>query len=520
MNPLPLSRLVAALRPEAIRGRVDRAVTELCYDSRSVRPGAAFFAQPGVHVDGHRFIDDAVAAGAVAVVHSLKLDNLPRPEHRPGVTWIRVADPLAALSAGAACFYGYPCRELTLVGVTGTNGKSTTAWWTYHLLRALRVPAGLISTVGVDYGAGLVANPEHVTTPLAVEMHAALRAMVDAGLNTAVVEASSWALADGSKRLADVPFDSGVLTSFSHDHLELHGTEEAYLAAKLNLFRALRDGSGSGADGGAIAPPDLMPQVGAVTTRPVYGFGVIEGGAPVGGSWACVAVPDGTAGYAGPELRFTLHLDGGAVPAVLTAAGRFNLDNCMAAASLVARQFGVAAAELSSAIGALRLPPGHLEEVDLGQPFRVVVDYAHTPEAFRTTLALLAAAARARGGSVIAVFGSAGERDIAKRAMQGRIADQYAKLIVLTDEDCRGEDPEAILREIAAGCPGRSEGDDLILEVDRSTAIARALAAARAGDVVALLGKGHEASMIGPDGARPWHERGAAEDALRAARWG
>ncbi len=518
MNPLPLSHLVAAVRPGAIRGRVDRAVTELCYDSRAVRPGAAFFAQPGAHVDGHRFIDDAVAAGAVAVVHSLELSSLPLSGHRSGVTWIRVADPAAALSAAAACFFRHPCRELTMVGVTGTNGKSTTAWWIYGLLRALQVPAGLISTVGVDYGAGLVPNPEHVTTPLAVELHAALRAMVNAGLRTAVVEASSWALAGGSKRLADLRFDSGVLTSFSHDHLELHGTAEAYLAAKLNLFRALR-GCGGGGGGSAIAPPHLVRQVRAVTTRPVYAFGIADAEGAGGESWACSAAGGGDGG-AGGAVPFTLRLDGEAVPASLAARGRFNLDNCLAAASVVARQCGIPAAGLSGPIGALRLPPGHLEAVELGQPFQLIVDYAHTPEAFSATLSLLAQQARARGGRVIAVFGSAGERDLHKRAMQGRVADRFANLIVLTDEDCRGEDPAAILREIAAGCPGRSEGHDLIMEVDRRAAIARAVAAARGGDVVALLGKGHEASMIGPDGARPWNERAAAEDALRTAGWG
>ena len=514
MNPLPLARLVAALRPDAIRGRVDRAVTAVCYDSRTVRPGAAFFAQPGAHVDGHRYIDDAVAAGAVAVVHSREPGRRRPAEPGHGVTWIRVADPAAALSAGAACFFDHPGRALTMVGVTGTNGKSTTAWMIYDLLRALGVPAGLISTVGVDYGAGLVANPEHVTTPLAVEMHAALRAMADAGLGTAVVEASSWALAGGSKRLADVRFDGGVLTSFSHDHLELHGTAAAYLAAKLNLFRALRGGAGC-----AVAPPHLVEEVRAVTTAPVYAFGTAAAGSAGGDRWACRAEVDRGGSDRG-ALRFMLHLDGQAAPAALAARGRFNLDNCMAAASVVARQCGVPAAGLSGPIGALRLPPGHLEEVDMGQPFRLIVDYAHTPEAFRTTLSLLAGDARDGGGRVIAVFGSAGERDLDKRAMQGRVADRYADLIVLTDEDCRGEDPAAILREIAAGCAGRREGDDLILEVDRRAAIARAVAAARGGDVVALLGKGHEASMIGPDGARPWSERAAAEDALRAAGWG
>ena len=512
MNPLPLSRLVAALRPGAIRGRVDRPVTAICYDSRAVRPGAAFFAQPGAHVDGHRYIDAAVAAGAVAVVHSLEPDSVRLRAQRPGVTWIRVADPAAALSAGAACFFGHPGRELTMIGVTGTNGKSTTAWWIYGLLQALGLPAGLVSTVGVDYGAGLTANPEHVTTPLAVEMHAALRAMVDAGLRTAVVEASSWALAGGSKRLADVRFDSAVLTSFSHDHLELHGTAAAYLAAKLNLFRALRGG------GCAAAPPHLVREVDAVTAGRVYAFGIADAGAPSAAPWACRAAPGG--GGTREAQRFTLHLDGRQAAATLAARGRFNLENCLAAASVTARQYGVAADDLGAAIGTLRLPPGHLEEVDLGQPFRLIVDYAHTPEAFRATLSLLADEAGDRGGRVIAVFGSAGERDPDKRAMQGRVADRFAGLIVLTDEDCRGEDPRAILRDIAAGCPGRTDGDDLIVEVDRRTAIDRAVAAARRGDVVALLGKGHEASMIGPDGARPWSERAAAEDALRAAGWG
>ena len=518
MNPLPLSRLTAALRPDAVRGRVDRAVTAICYDSRAACPGAAFFAQPGAHVDGHRFIDAAVAAGVAAVIHSRDLSGVRLREHGSDVTWMRVADPAAALSAGAACFFGHPCRELTMVGVTGTNGKSTTAWMIYDLLRALDVPAGLISTVGVDYGAGLVANPEHVTTPLAVEMHAALRAMVDAGLHTAVVEASSWALSGGSKRLADVRFDGGVLTSFSHDHLELHGTAAAYLAAKLNLFRALRPG-----DGCAVAPPHLVAQVRAVTTAPVHAFGIAEAGGRAGVPWACRAEVDrGDRGAGGDRgsLRFALHLDGAVVPASLAARGRFNLDNCLAAASLVARRYAVPAARLSGPVGTLRLPPGHLEAVDLGQPFRLIVDYAHTPEAFRATLSLLAEEARGAGGRLIAVFGSAGERDIDKRAMQGRVADRFADLVVLTDEDCRGEDPEAILRDIAAGCPRRRDGDDLILEVDRRTAIARAIEAARDRDVVALLGKGHEASMIGPGGARPWSERGAAEDALRAAGWG
>ena len=367
-----------------------------------MQPGAAFFAQPGVHVDGHRFIDDAVAAGAAAIVHSRGPDSARSCEPRPDVTWLQVADPLAALSAGAACFYDHPCRELTMMGVTGTNGKSTTAWMIYDLLRAQQVPAGLISTVGVDYGAGLVANPEHVTTPLAVETHAALRAMVDAGLRAAVVEASSWALAGGSKRLADVGFDSAVLTSFSHDHLELHGTTEAYLAAKLNLFRALRGGGGC-----AIAPVSLVREVGAVTTRPVYAFGIADGEAD-GEPWACRATLHDADGSDGGALRFTLHLDGAAVPAALAARGRFNLDNCLAAASVVARQCGIPAAELSAPIAALRLPPGHLEEVDRGQPFRVIVDYAHTPEAFRRTLSLVAEEARGRGGRLIAVFGSAG----------------------------------------------------------------------------------------------------------------
>ena len=510
MKPLSLARLAAALEPEAVRGSSDRRVTQICYDSRRVRPGALFVAQPGAHVDGHQFIPGAVAAGSVAVVHSRPLNH-----YAAGVTYLHVADAAAALSRAAACFYRHPARELTVVGVTGTNGKSTTAWWIYHLLRHLGAAAGLISTVGCDYGAGLGTNPEHVTTPLAVETHAALRAMVDAGLEAAVVEASSWGLAAGSKRLADVGFDVGVITNFSHDHLELHGSAAAYLDAKLNLFRVLR---GSGAF--AVAPPQLAAQVRAVTAVPVHLYGR-DRDPRLGGATATAARASGAGGGTAPGgRRFVLHLEGTAAECSLTAPGAFNLDNCLAAAAVAARYRGLQAADLAAPIAALRLPPGHMEEVTCGQPFRVVVDYAHTPEAFRAALSYLADQARSGGGRLIAVFGSAGERDVEKRPQQGRIACRYADLVVLTDEDCRGEEPLAILRQIAAGCRGRTLGADLVLEVEREAAITRAVAAARPRDVVALLGKGHEASIIGPRGARAYDERGAAVAALRAAGYG
>ena len=508
MNSLPLSRLAAAIQPDAVRGGTDRGVTQICYDSRRARPGGLFVAQPGVHVDGHRFIDNAVAAGSVAVVHSRELSR-----YALDVTYLRVRDAAAALSRAAACFYRHPSRELTVVGVTGTNGKSTTAWWIYHLLQHLRVPAGLISTVGCDYGAGLGANPEHVTTPLAVETHAALRAMVDSGLQAAVVEASSWGLAAGSRRLADVCFAIGLITNFSHDHLELHGSEAAYLDAKLNLFRGLR-----GRHAFAVAPPQLVDQVRAAAAVPVHVYGHELDAA--GGGAAAAAVRESEAGAQPGRLHFVLHLNGAAAPCILSAPGPFNLANCLAAVSVVAHWRGLDAAGLAAPIAALRLPPGHMEEVDRGQPFRVVVDYAHTPEAFRVALSHLAGVARGAGGRLIAVFGSAGERDVDKRPQQGRIACQYADLVVLTDEDCRGEDPMAILQQIAAGCSGRTVGVDLVLEVEREAAIAYAVAAARPRDVVALLGKGHEASIIGPGGPRPWDERAAAVAALRAAGHG
>ena len=509
MTSLPLSRLAAAIEPEAVRGGTDRVVTQICYDSRRARPGGLFVAQPGVHVDGHRFIDHAVAAGSVAVVHSHALSR-----YAPGVTYLRVNDAAAALSRAAACFYRHPSRELTVVGVTGTNGKSTTAWWIYHLLQHLQVPAGLISTVGCDYGAGLGANPEHVTTPLAVETHAALRTMVDAGLQAAVVEASSWGLAAGSRRLADVCFAIGAITNFSHDHLELHGSAAAYLDAKLNLFRGLR-----GRHAFAVVPPQLAEQVRAVAAVPVHVYGGDPDEHDAGAAAAGAHEPD-SGGLPCGGLNFVLHLSGATAHCTLSAPGPFNLANCLSAVSVVARWRGLGAADLMAPIAALRLPPGHMEEVDCGQPFRVIVDYAHTPEAFRVALSYLAGEARGAEGRLIAVFGSAGERDVDKRPQQGRIACQYADLVVLTDEDCRGEDPQAILQQIAAGCSGRTEGVDLVLEVEREAAIAYAVAAARPRDVVALLGKGHEASIIGPSGSRPWDERATAVAALRAAGHG
>ena len=329
-----------------------------------------------------------------------------------------------------------------------------------------------------------------------------------------MVEASSWGLAAGSRRLADVSFTIGVITNFSHDHLELHGSEAAYLDAKLNLFRGLR-----GRHAFAVAPPPLAERVRAVTTVPVHVYGRHPGPHRGGASAVVTPEPPGGAQPRG-RLPFVLHLNGATARCTLSAPGPFNLANCLAAASVVAHWRGLDAADLAAPITALRLPPGHMEEVDRGQPFRVVVDYAHTPEAFRVALSYLAGEARGAGGRLIAVFGSAGERDVDKRPQQGRIACQYADLVVLTDEDCRGEDPLEILQQIAAGCRGRTVGVDLVLEVEREAAIDYAVAAARPGDVVVMLGKGHEASIIGPGGPRPWDERAAAVAALRAAGHG
>jgi UDP-N-acetylmuramoyl-L-alanyl-D-glutamate--2,6-diaminopimelate ligase len=520
-----LGELIRDLDVLELHAPSDPRILGLAYDSRDVRPGWLFAALEGQHTDGHRFAGQAAQKGAVAVLH-----RRPLQETRPGVAYVRVAEPRRALSELADAFHGRPSRRLEVIGVTGTDGKSTTVFLLHQLLAALGRRSGFLSTVSFQAGGELRPNSLRQSTPEAPEVHALLAEMADAGIRYAVLEATSHGLSERTARLAHVRFQAAVCTNITHEHLEFHGTFEQYRSDKANLFRALdrAENRVSGEQrpearrfGVANADDPSHAYLAAQTRRPVHLYGVrsAAGAAPPGDrperrAEAELSAHDFVGDLVGS--RFVLQWADGQAAASLALPGQHNVENLLAACLAVHHLADVPFPELVPLFPGLRGVPGRLQPVHEGQPFRVIVDYAHTPEAFARVLPF----ARAQTpGRLIAVFGSAGERDTAKRPLQGEVASRHCDVLVLADEDPRGEDPRAILREIAAGCRLRP-GQELLLEPDRRKAIHEAIRRAGPGDAVLLLGKGHEGSILYDGGAIPWDEAEVAREALRALGYG
>lgn len=490
------------------------AVAAVQHDSRQVKPGTVFVAIPGARSDGHDHAPAAVAAGAVALIVERPIQGIQVPQ-------LVVADARAALASAAAWSMGDPSRNLTVVGITGTDGKTTTSYLAVSALEAAHRRVGLIGTIATRIGGTTIEHEEHATTPEAPALQASLRAMVDGDDDTAVIETTSHGLS--LERVGSVAYDVAIMTNLSHEHLELHGTFEAYRDAKLRLFERLGQGRPKVLPGNASPPESTAivnlddPSAGAFigAARDVRARVITYGTDPAADVRATAVSEDGHG------LR--VHVDGLTGPADLRLqlTGRFNAHNALAVVAL-GEALGLDRAAVRAGLEALDRVPGRMERLDAGQPFEVIIDFAHSPASFGTVLDLLAPRAAARGGGVIAVFGSAGERDTAKRPRMGRIAGERCRLVIVTDEDPRGEDREAILDEIARGAEaaGRRRGHDLRLIADRATAIVAAFEAARPGDVVLLAGKGHERSIAGPDGDRPWDERAVAGDALAAMGFG
>lgn len=522
--PRPLAGLIARLAGEGrLRGtRLDgRAVgsgalaavtvSGVTHDSRSVGPGNVFIAIPGEHVDGHEFAAAAVAQGAAALI-------VERPLSELAAAQLVVDAARPALASAAAWWFGDPSHHLTVVGITGTDGKTTTAYLAVAGLEAAGLRAGMIGTIATRVGGRTEAHEAHATTPEAPELQATLRAMVDAGDDVAIIETTSHGLA--LDRVASVAYDVAILTNLTHEHLELHGTWEAYRDAKLSLFerlRATRD----------VPKPRAVP-VAAIVNIDDPSAGVFIGTARDAGASVLTYGTEAAADVRATRitedasgLRVDVEAPGGAGTLQLRLAGRFNAHNALAVVAL-GEVLGSDPAAVRAGLASVEGVPGRMERIDAGQPFGVVVDFAHSPASLQAVLDLLAPAAAARGGGLIAVFGSAGERDTAKRPQMGRIAGERARLVVVTDEDPRGEDREAILDEIARGAEaaGRRRGQDLQLIPDRRAAIAAAFEAARPGDTVLLAGKGHERSIIGPDGEQAWDERATALELLKELGYG
>ena len=471
-----LSRLLGEVEARAVRGDPEGAeIVAIGQDSDAVAPGTLFCCVPGSRVDGHDFAAAAVAAGASALLVQRFVDvDVPQ---------VLVDDVRAAMGPMAAALHGHPSRRMAVVGVTGTNGKTTTTFFLRSVLEAAGRRAAVIGTLSGDASrSGGRSGPG--TTPAAPDLQAHLAELAGEGFQAVAMEVSSHALVQ--HRVDGVRFAVAVFTNLSQDHLDFHGTLEDYFAAKASLFL-----------------PDRAA-VGVINADDPWGRRLLE-------SASLPTRPFGLADAVGLEVdRRGSSFTWQGQPVRLRLAGVVNVANALAAAA-AARELGVDAAAVAEGLSALEAVRGRYEPVDRGQPFSVLVDYAHTPDALERALA--GARQMAGEGRVLVVFGCGGERDRAKRPLMGEVAARLADVAVLTNDNPRSEDPAAIIEEVRAGAEG------LVVEPDRRAAIALAFERARPGDVVVLAGKGHEATqVIGGDG-RPFDDRAVAAELLGSLTW-
>lgn len=479
--------------------------------AQAVQPGGVFVARVGRTVDGHMLIGDAVARGAAAVVGTRAPGEVECP-----VPYAQVADGMLAAGPLASAYYGHPSRRLTVVGVTGTDGKTTTATLLHSILQSAGLGVGLLTTISAIIGDQTLETGLHVTTPTADEVQRYLAQMVDAGLTHAVIEVTSHGLAQG--RVHGVEMNIAVLTNITHEHLDFHGTWEQYRRDKGRLFEmAAETARASGALTGAV--------INAADPSASY-FGERAAGVDRVVTYAADGMPADFRAQDidyGPDMtHFTLVGPGGLnVDLESPLVGPFNVANTLAAAAAAALIIdGPARYASAVAEGARRLPPipGRMQRIDEGQDFLAIVDFAHTPNALRRALE----AARSMispHGRVIAVFGSAGLRDREKRRMMAEVGMELADLCVLTAEDPRTESLDGILEEMASGAARRGgvEGETFWRVPDRGQALAFACSLAREGDIVIACGKGHEQSMCFGTTEYPWDDRDALRSALRGA---
>jgi UDP-N-acetylmuramoyl-L-alanyl-D-glutamate--2,6-diaminopimelate ligase len=449
---MQLERLIAALGPTEVVGRAPVETHELAYDTRAVSPGALFFCIPGANIDGHDLAPAALAAGAAALVVERRLD-VDAPQ-------LVVANVRASMSRAAVEFFGDPSRELDVLAVTGTSGKTTTVYLLRSILEAAGRRPALLSSIERRIGDDI--RQPSLNTPESIDLQRLLREMLDAGNDSCAMEATS--IASSKRRLDGTRFAVLVFTNLSQDHLDFHGTMEEYFDAKRRLF----------------AQAERI----VINVDDEYGRRLARD------------FPEAITFNADDELAAELHL-----------RGRFNRENALAAAA-AARAVDVPEDAIRRGIEAVREVPGRFEILDEGQPFTVVVDYSHKPGALET---VLHAARELASGRVICVFGAGGDRDREKRPLMGRVAAELADEVIVTSDNPRSEDPAAIAAEIAGGL-------QLEVELDRRRAIERAIADAEEGDVVLIAGKGHERGQEFAERTVPFDDRDVARDALRRLR--
>ena len=486
----------------------DIPITGVSIDSRAVQPGHLFVALKGGTTDGHDYIPKAIEKGAAAIVGEREMSGLSIP-------YIRLEHPRRALTWIAASFYDWPGRKLTVIGVTGTDGKTTTTNLLYQILLAANIKAGMISTVNAVIGDEVLDTGFHVTTPDAQDVQRYLAKMVEAGLTHVVLETTShgWA----QYRVDACEFDVGVVTNITHEHMDEHGSYENYRAAKARLFTSLEKTS---------EKPQGNPRLAVINRDDVKSFDFLNDFIRVRklnyGLHENADVHATDVSFTPSGIRFTAQSREFSVPVSSKLVGAYNISNCLAALTAAVYGLKIEPEIAAQGIAALEGIPGRMERIDLGQDFTAIVDFAHTPNALKVSLE----AAREmlprseqrdeNKGRVIAVFGSAGLRDKAKRRMMAEVSAELADLTVLTAEDPRTESLDGILEEMAEGArsKGGREGETFWRVADRGEAIRVALRLARAGDIVLSCGKGHEQSMCFGAREHLWDDRTAMRAAL------
>jgi UDP-N-acetylmuramoyl-L-alanyl-D-glutamate--2,6-diaminopimelate ligase len=463
---MDLERLITALGPLEVRGGASTEIADLAYDTRQVGLGALFFCVPGDRADGHDFAADAVDAGAAALVVERPLDL--------SVPQLIVPSARNAMAVAADEFFQRPTEQLVVAGITGTNGKTTTAFLVHSIFEAAGMRPGLIGTI--ESRVGGEPRPAVRTTPEAIDLQRTFRAMLDAGDRSCVIEATSH----GSvlRRLERVRFDALAFTNLTQDHLDFHASMDDYYDAKRRLFTEHEPAPAAAVNVGDEWGRRLADELRSLNRAPLLTYGLVD---------------DAELRWEDVDVETRLH-------------GRFNRENILAAVAL-SRLLGVPAAAIEEGLTRVSGVPGRFESVDEGQPFTVLVDYAHTPDSLAN---VLRTARELGGGQLICVFGCGGDRDRGKRPEMGRIASELADVAIVTSDNPRSEDPLAIIEEILAGV-----AEDVRVEPDRRVAIAQAVEQAGEHDVVVIAGKGHEQGQEFADGKVPFDDREVAREALR-----
>ncbi|HTD55108.1 MAG TPA: UDP-N-acetylmuramoyl-L-alanyl-D-glutamate--2,6-diaminopimelate ligase [Silvibacterium sp.] len=480
------------------RSGPDREITNVEYDSRRLASGSLFVAMQGGTTDGNQYVSNAITAGAAAIVTDCHITFNHLALNHPDLAVAEVSHGRNALALIAANFFAHPDKQLALSGVTGTNGKTTTAF----LLDAMLNHAGrktiLIGTI--EYHVAGAVRPSPHTTPESRDLLELFREGVDAGATEALMEVSSHALAQG--RVYGLPFDVAIFTNLTRDHLDFHGTMESYFAAKRRLF-----------DGTLLSPPRIavvniedthgaqLALVAREAGSEIFSYGLVVG------EFRAEDIRMAAGG-----MRFTLQTPTGATPVETRLTGKVNVYNLLAACG-AAYARGLSLNEIQRGVALLQCVPGRFQTVDAGQDFTVVVDYAHTDDALRNLTALAREFVTETGGNVITLFGCGGDRDKTKRPLMGRAAGEGSDFVVLTSDNPRSEDPKAILQDVLPGLT--ATGTPYLSEVDRHRAIRLALEKADSGDIVLIAGKGHEKTQTLKTGTIPFDDVEVATEILR-----